>query len=86
MNKNSYLHGAEYSYCRRKIVNNKIVDEDKAIKILFKRKNILFSCEYFKASKDADYNYCICIDCFITLNTKDSTKRIRGSNTIKSTR
>ena len=35
MNKNSYLHGAEYSYCRRKIVNNKIVDEDKAIKICY---------------------------------------------------
>ena len=85
MNKNAYLHRAEYSHCRKKIVNDKIVDEDKATKTLFNRKNTMFSCKYLCTSKDAYCNYYICANCFITLNTKDSTKGIRGSNTIKST-
>ena len=85
LNVNGYLCRAEYSHCRRKIMNNKIADKDKDIKTFFNRKNTIFSCEYLHTSKDTYCNHYIWADYYITLNTKDSKKETRGSNTIKST-
>ena len=51
LNSNRYLFEVGYSIYTRKIVNNKISEEEKATKTLFNSKNKLFTYEYFRKKK-----------------------------------
>ena len=79
---NRYLFRAGHAICKRKTINDKISEEEKATKILFNSKNKLFTFEYFRISKKVYCNYYVCEERYITLNTK-STKSIRKSIRIK---
>ena len=68
-----YLFGTKCGACKRKLVNKtKLSEEESKTETSFNSKRTYFTCENFKSAKNIRCSFCMCRECCISINAKDS--------------
>ena len=70
---NGYLFGAKCGICKKKLVNkHNLSKEESKNETIFNSKLTCFPCENFKSTKNIRCSFCMCNDCYVLTNAKDS--------------
>ena len=67
------LFGAKCGACKKKLVNKpNLSEEESKNETIFNSKLTCFPCENFKSTKNIRCSFCMCRDCYVRINAKDS--------------